>query len=408
MAQIGWIDFSPEHRDRVAAVLDMLKPEGMVDELGIGSIRDAFADQLFPGISTIQTRAKYFFIIPYILYDYQMQTAQQKRKKSPEQYLEENENKVMWYLADKYKHKDGFGVIGSTKYKPQKIMRRPSAIYWNGLSVFGLVQHGGLGVDSFLRNRAGSLESLISQIAQGDDVSGDDADVDHENTFNLNLPYKNDWFADLSLDLTADEADVLSHRIRDAGKDKLIGVLMENKEIFKKFKGTDSFSEFSKFAVSDSRIGRNVKDMLTLAHDFSELMYGANITYNHLVQRNKNGNDDYLSDWTAWLENIHHSMINYKIFNPDTIFMYAHRVRNHTKDFVYSWWKYITGSTHLPETRFKMIEKQEYETKPTKARLRLNKYDDVGKKWIGLTKLEYRMIQGKRILQDVHDGLRRI
>ena len=32
MAQIGWIDFSPDHRDRVAAVLDMLKPEGVVDE----------------------------------------------------------------------------------------------------------------------------------------------------------------------------------------------------------------------------------------------------------------------------------------------------------------------------------------------------------------------------------------
>ena len=64
MAQIGWIDFSPDHRDRVAAVLDMLKPEGVVDELGIGSIRDAFADQMFPGISTIQTRAKYFFIVP--------------------------------------------------------------------------------------------------------------------------------------------------------------------------------------------------------------------------------------------------------------------------------------------------------------------------------------------------------
>jgi hypothetical protein len=72
MAQIGWIDFSPEHRARVAAVLDLLKPEGVVDELGIGSIRDAFADRMFPGISTIQTRAKYFFIIPYILYEYQV------------------------------------------------------------------------------------------------------------------------------------------------------------------------------------------------------------------------------------------------------------------------------------------------------------------------------------------------
>lgn len=32
------------------------------DELGIGTVRDAFADALFPGTSTIQTRAHYFLI----------------------------------------------------------------------------------------------------------------------------------------------------------------------------------------------------------------------------------------------------------------------------------------------------------------------------------------------------------
>ncbi|GEO11803.1 DUF6361 family protein [Segetibacter aerophilus] len=58
MASIGWIDFSPAHRDKVGAALDLLRPEGMVDELGLGSLRDGLANQMFPGISTIQTRAK--------------------------------------------------------------------------------------------------------------------------------------------------------------------------------------------------------------------------------------------------------------------------------------------------------------------------------------------------------------
>ena len=61
MATIGWIDFSTNDRDRIGSVLDLLSPEGMVDELGLGPIRDALANQLFPGISTIQTKAKYFF-----------------------------------------------------------------------------------------------------------------------------------------------------------------------------------------------------------------------------------------------------------------------------------------------------------------------------------------------------------
>ena len=57
---IGWIDFSSEHREKVKTVIDLLTISDVVDELGIGTIRDCFSDTLFPGISTIQTRAKYF------------------------------------------------------------------------------------------------------------------------------------------------------------------------------------------------------------------------------------------------------------------------------------------------------------------------------------------------------------
>ncbi|WP_054753346.1 DUF6361 family protein [Piscibacillus salipiscarius] len=65
--EIGWIDYSTDHRKKVLSVLHALSEPGAVDELGIGMIRDGFADILFPGTSTLQTRAKYFFIVPYIL-----------------------------------------------------------------------------------------------------------------------------------------------------------------------------------------------------------------------------------------------------------------------------------------------------------------------------------------------------
>lgn len=39
---------------------------GTVDDLGVGAVRDAIADHLFPGISTIQTRAKYFLFLAWI------------------------------------------------------------------------------------------------------------------------------------------------------------------------------------------------------------------------------------------------------------------------------------------------------------------------------------------------------
>lgn len=67
--QLGWIDFSKEDRQKAFDVINLLSEQGAVDELGIGVIRDAFANYFFPGTSTIQTRAKYFLIVPYMLND---------------------------------------------------------------------------------------------------------------------------------------------------------------------------------------------------------------------------------------------------------------------------------------------------------------------------------------------------
>ena len=67
--EIGWIDFSKDERSKILSVLDLLGEKGVLDELGISQIRDAYSDLFFPGTSTIQTRAKYFFIVPYALRD---------------------------------------------------------------------------------------------------------------------------------------------------------------------------------------------------------------------------------------------------------------------------------------------------------------------------------------------------
>ena len=61
---LGWIDFSKSERSKVLSVLNLLSESGTLDELGIAQIRDGFANLFFPGTSTIQTRAKYFMIIP--------------------------------------------------------------------------------------------------------------------------------------------------------------------------------------------------------------------------------------------------------------------------------------------------------------------------------------------------------
>ena len=60
------MDYSEAQRRRMREAIDLLSEKGILDELGVGTIRDAISDALFPGTSTIQTRARYFLFIPWI------------------------------------------------------------------------------------------------------------------------------------------------------------------------------------------------------------------------------------------------------------------------------------------------------------------------------------------------------
>ncbi len=55
-----WLDYSEHERRQMLDVIHLFDEKTTRDELGIGVVRDAFADMFFPGTSTIQTRARYF------------------------------------------------------------------------------------------------------------------------------------------------------------------------------------------------------------------------------------------------------------------------------------------------------------------------------------------------------------
>jgi hypothetical protein len=66
MSSFAWLDFSEHDRRRALEVIDLFREKETVDELGIGTVRDAFSELLHPGTSVIHTRAKYFLFIPWI------------------------------------------------------------------------------------------------------------------------------------------------------------------------------------------------------------------------------------------------------------------------------------------------------------------------------------------------------
>ena len=69
--QIGWIDFSKQDKSNALNVIQSLNEPGVLDELGFGIIRNAFANDFFPGTSTLHTRSKYLYLTANILYEFQ-------------------------------------------------------------------------------------------------------------------------------------------------------------------------------------------------------------------------------------------------------------------------------------------------------------------------------------------------
>lgn len=68
-SSLSWLDYSEHERRQVLDIVELFRDRQTLDELGIGTVRDAFTELLFPGTSTIQTRAKYFLFIPWIYGD---------------------------------------------------------------------------------------------------------------------------------------------------------------------------------------------------------------------------------------------------------------------------------------------------------------------------------------------------
>ena len=402
MAELGWIDFSPKDRNRVGSILDMLKPEGQVDELGIGTIRDTLADRLFPGISTIQTRAKYFFIIPYILNDFLKTPPKNRKKKSPTNYLEQREYEIMWDLADKYRDHKGSGVIGITLKRGEHIVRRPSEIYWNGLNIFKCINARGLSANAFLKSANNvNLETLALTI---EEEGGDDVDAGFENYFNIKVPTQPDWDTNLEIELNKEEASFLKDAMLDL-KHSVLALVANVEADYEVFRTSDTFNDFVKTIVNEPIPGELKKDLI-LAHDFAVLMEGAHIAYNQELQKQFFQNDPFAEKWQTWYNKVQDEMIDFNGFNPDDLFVYATTTKIPTAQFVKDWWYLIKADSLDEEKKTRLVRMQEGFSKNRKARLRWNNSFGVKEgKRLGLGLLQYRFQNAKVIVNDVIKGL---
>ena len=129
-SSLAWIDHDSNARERTLRILSLFQEKESRDELGLGSVRDSFADQLFPGTSTIQTRLRYMLFVPWIYH-----SLEEKRLPSESLAIQADllERDLVQPLMDS---DDLAGVFGKTAGKSLK--RLPSSVYWAGLGIWGI------------------------------------------------------------------------------------------------------------------------------------------------------------------------------------------------------------------------------------------------------------------------------
>ena len=127
---LTWLDFSEHERRKALDVIDLFREKDTRDELGVGIVRDALSDLLFPGTSTIQTRARYFLFIPWI---YRALEKQKVAARDAARFARREEIRLIEALTDAGETE---GVIGIEAREGLK--RLPSNVYWQGLAAWGI------------------------------------------------------------------------------------------------------------------------------------------------------------------------------------------------------------------------------------------------------------------------------
>ena len=123
-SSISWLDAdeaaSEQARRLIAATIEV--DGGTLDQLGFGGIRDFCSDHLFPGTSTLWSRARYLVLVPWCYQGSDPAGAQRKLRRALTSRREEDGRR------------SEAGIIGAQK----DVERLPDEVVWNGLAIWGV------------------------------------------------------------------------------------------------------------------------------------------------------------------------------------------------------------------------------------------------------------------------------
>jgi len=288
MTSLTWLDYSDTERRKLLDVVDLFRDRNTRDELGVGTVRDAFAELFSPGTSTIQARAKYFLIIPWLY-----------RRLEAKGQVTDPWHEIGWaerrLIEVLLRSADSAGTIGSQARRNLK--RIPSSIYWTGLEKWGLRLFPG-SQDQYHRwLQAGGPRTAAPSRGEDEESEGRAGVV----TWHSSLPAPPAEFPDqASLALTAEEAEYLTERIMSRCRGTLLEFLVVD----------GILGEFVSFPWEHPQAGdvpAHIREQLDHARCFSEVAHGAALLYNLMLAELSEADDlateyrDKLDSWNAML-----------------------------------------------------------------------------------------------------------
>lgn len=399
-SSIAWLDSSREEQQRMRELLNLFSETESRDELGIGRIRDAFGDSLFPGTSTLHTRARYFLLVPWCF-----QAASRRRLTGAAltAAAEYNERIVLVTLK-----RSGVteGLIGRVVGADVKTL--PSAIYWGALAQYGI-------------RRVDSPQDTLSTrvLAAGSDEAEEATDL-AEGPWCPTLPPIPDGFPNTvpgGLDLDVTEAGWLRDRMLDGAGASLLGHLLGAG----RRPATDSWTPWTDPATEDA--SPSVRGDLLNAELFSLAMHGASLLYNLLVaERYERAGltvveapiDAYRERLVDWGEDVADEP---RLATWDREAMWQQVTGRNPRiggvsgmrTFVNRWLDGVDGGrasdAATDDGLRSLVAVRERSVKKGQSRLA---NDSLLRAWSGASgsaRLIYRWTQVRRLLLDVHDGL---
>ena len=402
-SSLGWLDTSEHERRSIIELVSALNEPGTLDELGIGSIRDTIADRLFPGTSTIQTRARYFLFIPWIL---QMVEAGSPR------HAEDRAQRLQLRLChalDKA-HGPNAGVIG--REAGAVLQRWPLSIYWLGLERWGIRRRSG-SISSYFASlrRPPSWRMLGRALAEPVEIRRDEA-ADGVPSNWVAIP---DAPPDLpqvaSFVLTAEEGHFLRERVVLTHPESFLAHILQNSNA-----GDSGVADYPWDHPAAQSAPASMRDWLHDARLFSLVHRGGVLLYNLMLAReleNEDRIDEFSTGLAKWSESMSASRPDLERWDRqamwDRLLGANPRLRRRTRDFADRWYEVAATQTgrsigDLPMAQ-RLIREREHALKRDRARLTYAESRDRRRGYPTSARLEFRWTQVQRITSDILEAL---